>query len=414
MTTVRAPGDTIELRAERLDKAGRVTGTSEGTLVYATGMLVGELAQVELEHVGKRGRAYGKAVSILEPSPGRRAAPCRHHGVCGGCPFMDADESFMAACKSRALAELGIDVDRVVMDDRKLGYRWSSKRVIRDGCVGSYRPGTHELASMRGCLVDHPDIAACFDELEASGGCKGLRYAWAKTNGKGEVLLTLVLDGDREGVEAFARTLKRPTGIACCIQDAEGNAMRGRDPRHLCGASTIEVELCGVAVSLGPLGFLQPNPPIAELAYADLIGAERGTLAFDLYAGAGVTTHLLRSRFDDVRACEAFPESAAALGVEALSAEAFLEAEREVPQLIVANPPRAGLGSTVCEAIVALALSSNEPFRLHVMSCEPRALARDIERLTEASTFELVGARAYDTLPQTAHIEVVAWLQRRI
>jgi 23S rRNA (uracil1939-C5)-methyltransferase len=172
-------------------------------------------------------------------------------------------------------------------------------------------------------------------------------------------------------------------------------------------------------LELGPLGFLQPNPVVAAIAYRDLInspepsepsGFGRGDLAFDLYAGAGVTTRLLRERFEQVIPCESYPESATRLGVEPQTVEdftrAWLDAGRPTPALIVANPPRAGLGESVCAALRELAAP-----RVHLMSCSPQTLAADLERL--APDYELVALRGYDTLPHTAHLELVAWLSRR-
>jgi tRNA/tmRNA/rRNA uracil-C5-methylase (TrmA/RlmC/RlmD family) len=107
--------------------------------------------------------------------------------------------------------------------------------------------------------------------------------------------------------------------------------------------------------------------------------------------------------------CESYPESARALEIEPESVEDFLAKQlaqaRPVPDLIIANPPRGGLGEQVCAHLVALA-----PARLHVMSCNPDTLAADLDRLRPR--YRLVGLRGYDTLPQTAHLELVAWLRR--
>jgi tRNA/tmRNA/rRNA uracil-C5-methylase (TrmA/RlmC/RlmD family) len=115
-----------------------------------------------------------------------------------------------------------------------------------------------------------------------------------------------------------------------------------------------------------------------------------------------------------VHACEAFPESARALGIEPATVEDFLAATGESPRLIVANPPRAGLGERAPALLNALAWRSPEPLWLHVMSCEPVALARDLERLAgDHGAFTRLGVRAYDTLPQTAHVELVVWMRSR-
>jgi len=178
------------------------------------------------------------------------------------------------------------------------------------------------------------------------------------------------------------------------------------------------MEVAGVAFEVGPLGFLQPNPEVAGLAYLDLVrvpagGRTRGQLALDLYAGVGVTTALLRKQFERVLPCEAFPESARLLGVEPELAESFLariltggRTARHTVDLVIANPPRGGLGPTICSQLNRL-----EAARVHIMSCQPKSLAQDLERLTGSEgSYKLLRTRAYDTLPQTPHLEVVAWL----
>jgi 23S rRNA (uracil1939-C5)-methyltransferase len=285
---------------------------------------------------------------------------------------------------------------------------------------------------MSSCLVDHPDLVACLDELasatarleiepyDEARGTGDLRYLWLKTDGVGHVLVTLVSAGPTSRAPELAEALSRPAGVAWCVQPSGGNAMRGEDLRQLSGASALTVSLAGVEVEVGPLGFLQPNPRMAEIAYQDLVRGPTGKppqaadLAFDLYAGAGVTTALLRRAYGEVRACEAFPESARALGILPERAEDFLARSTDAPGLVVANPPRAGLGDRVASLLNALAYRSRRPMALHIMSCEPAALARDLERLAGGDgAFVELGARAYDTLPQTAHIEVVAWLVSR-
>jgi 23S rRNA (uracil1939-C5)-methyltransferase len=160
---------------------------------------------------------------------------------------------------------------------------------------------------------------------------------------------------------------------------------------------------------------LQPNPAVASLAYSELLdpgAVVDSELAYDLYAGAGVTTVALRERFAEVRACESFAESAARLDIEAQTAEEFLAtalASGEKPAFIVANPPRAGMGPEVCASLVEC--GRRGPLALNIMSCNPKSLSADLERLTVDGGFELVSLRAYDTLPQTPHVELVARLR---
>ncbi len=433
-------GDTVSVMAESLSRHGEGIGHVDDVEVHVNGLLPGETAEVQIDYVShQRPRAHGLAVARRNTHPGRRPAPCQHHGRCNGCPLMEMDLPSQQELKRAELErEFGIKIDRLVaLEGGGLRYRWSSKRVVHgppgDVMLGSYMRGTHSVADMSGCLVDHPDIVACAAELTKVANRLGivpydeeredgdLRYAWFKTNGDGQVLLALITaEPSAPAVIEMTRELKVPSGIAWGVNSNRGNDMRGVTLRALRGRQTLALDFDGVKFFAGPLGFLQPNPAAASLAFRDLIrvpagGVPHGRLALDLYAGAGVTTELLRGHFPEVVPCESYPESARLLGIEAELVEEFLARvlvpnnPHRNPDLVVANPPRGGMGPTVCEQLNQLRAK-----RLHIMSCNPRSLADDLARLTgPEGGYRMIQARAFDTLPQTAHIEVVAWLVGR-
>ncbi len=432
------PGDTITVCAESMSRHGDGIGHVDEREVHVAGLLPGETGDVKLDYVSRqRPRAHGTVVTRRNTHPGRRPAPCRHHGRCNGCPLMDMDVSSQRALKEAELeTHYALSVDRVVAtDDDGLHYRWSSKRVFagKPGALvlGSFMRGTHSVADMAGCHVDHPDItaaceelvsvanelgAAAYDELDESGD---LRYAWLKTDGHGNVLVAIITaDPLATRVHEIAERLKSPAGIAWGVHSGRGNDMRGVTIRPLRGRQTLGIELCDETVHVGPQGFLQPNPRTAALAYHDLVrvpagGFPHGQVALDLYAGAGITTKMLREKFKVVVPCESYPESARALGIKAELVEEFLAPiladphhPHHKPDLVVANPPRGGLGADVCDQLNKLGAP-----RLHIMSCSPASLHDDLQRLTgEDGAYKLLQCRAFDTLPQTAHIELVAWL----
>lgn len=357
---------------------------------------------------------------------------------------MYLSEAAQRAAKRSMLEQLyDLHVADIEHDDAGAwGYRHSAKRSAWQHhgrlVLGSRRRGQNCQADMRGCRVDHPRIAATFDAL--ADACNqlnvrafdpkrpeegGLRHAWAKTDAA-QVMLSLVMGkNDIAPARRIAAALTSVEHIAWSVQDGRGNNMRGTTASMLTGSEGLRVELCGVPVEVAPQGFLQPNPAVAEMAYRALLNDERGQpwggeLAYDLYAGAGVTTALLRQNFARVHACDAHAESAGRQGVETRSAEDFLRLRADQAthvDLVVANPPRSGLGSTVCSQLRAI--SSD---RLHVMSCNPASLARDLDQLcaiahgdgNEGSDtpWRLESLRAFDTLPQTPHIELVAQLVR--
>lgn len=385
--------------------------------------------------------------------------PCPRHvsrgGACTGCPWMHLDDEARAARHLGDLRDVfGLHVDDFVAAPRAFAYRHSAKRVVggsRGALVfGSYVAGTHVIADMDGCLVDHPRLVAAFAWLRDHANAAAipsydettrvgvLRYVWAKTNGTHTLLCLVVasLDDDTlvtlrtkvvdELVAQQARGEPTPIdGLAIAEQRGTGNSMQGDRVRHLWGAEDIAAPMLASddttttldesAPRVGPLGFLQPNPVVAGLAHRDLVEVTASVpLALDLYAGSGATTRALRRVLPDVRPCERHPESARHLGVEPSTTEAFLADTLHAglrPGLVVANPPRAGMGAAVCDSLRRLAAPE-----LRVMSCSPRSFVRDLAWLTEpgpAGHYELARVRAYDTLPHTTHVELVAVLRWR-
>ena len=417
----------LEIVCTHLSPRGEGVGSVGDREVMVPGLFAGERARVAIAHRSRaQPRDFGQVVRLLEWDPARRAAPCPRHesrgGRCTGCPLMELEIDAQREQKRGMLAAIGLEVAAVVGAE-PLGYRHSSKRVAyrdRTGLrLGSWTRGTHRGADMEGCLVDHPRIVAAADELalearalaiepydESSGG-GDFRYAWLKTDGEG-VLLTLVSARAESRIPELAKNLVLPVGIAWSVQPSRGNAMRGQDARVLSGRSSLRLD----GREIGPLGFYQPNPVVIARALDDLLRDEAGAplsgaLAWDLYAGTGATTALLRERFATVLACESDAESARLLGIEPRTVEDFLASEQPKADVVLLNPPRRGLGDDVCAHLGRLGIE-----RLAIMACGPEGLARDLARLA-ASGYELLSLRAYDTLPQTPHVELVAKLARR-
>lgn len=432
-------GEPSHVTAHSINLAGEGVARHEGKTLLCPGLFPSEQGHVQIDAVSRHhARAHGRLLELTVPHTGRRTAPCPNHernaGRCSGCALMELDDKAQREVKRTLLAnEYGLHVSQVESVGPSLGYRWASKRVAarsveargpNDGAfvLGSYARGSHEPASMTGCLVEHPRLKAAFDQLEELArkhrivpfdertGEGDLRYVWAKTNGQAVILTLITGHVESRAAELLPSELSQVAGVCRSVQGARGNQLRGSSAELLCGQAELSTSLLDQTVPLGALGFLQPNPQVAELAYRVLTGItpdDPTELALDLYAGAGITTrHLMRS-FTRVIPCEAYPESAHSLGVEPQDVATFLEkirAEGLAPNLIVANPPRKGLGPVVCELLRKIAAP-----QLRIMSCGPEGLARDLTQLAPA--YELTSLRAFDTLPQTPHVELVAQLR---
>jgi 23S rRNA (uracil1939-C5)-methyltransferase len=166
-------------------------------------------------------------------------------------------------------------------------------------------------------------------------------------------------------------------------------------------------------VSLG--SFFQVNrfliDPLVELVTKE----HSGSLAWDLYAGVGLFSAALASRFNQVVAVESGASSVRDLRhnlhgkqhrIIASSTLDFLRRARKegVPDFVLVDPPRAGLGKDVTTLLAAV-----RPAHITYVSCDPATLSRDLKSLLD-SGYRLTRMRMVDLFPQTFHLESVATL----
>ena len=110
-----------------------VTDMKIGALAEKTGLHVESIRYYQsLGLIPKPARAHGSVLVRRNTHPGRRPAPCRHHGRCNGCALMDMDLASQRELKRRDLERTwGVLVDKLVtLSGPGLGYRYSSKRVF--------------------------------------------------------------------------------------------------------------------------------------------------------------------------------------------------------------------------------------------------------------------------------------------
>jgi 23S rRNA (uracil1939-C5)-methyltransferase len=171
--------------------------------------------------------------------------------------------------------------------------------------------------------------------------------------------------------------------------------------------------LAGAAEPFPATVFEQVHPEMGDrvrhFALAQL-GASAGRRVWDLYAGIGETTSALVTLGAEVESVESDARAVAeatSRGPAARRHAARVEdvlGELKRPDLVLTNPPRTGMDSRVTTA-----LERHGPERIVYVSCDPATLARDIARLP---TYTIVGIRAFDLFPQTAHVETVVTLRR--
>jgi tRNA/tmRNA/rRNA uracil-C5-methylase (TrmA/RlmC/RlmD family) len=359
------------------------------------------------------------AVEILEPSPDRVTPPCPFAGPgrCGGCDWQHASLEAQRRLKADVVAEqfrrlasldLKVVVEEVPGAENGLGWRTRVRFAVeRDGTAGLRRHRSHDIEHVTECLIAHPAV----EEVGAE------RLAWP---GAAAVEVVAASGGDRAViVEPVPRRRADIPDVDASVLLDEGK----RGTRALRGRASLTERVGEREFRVTASGFWQVHPGAA----ATLLGAvldfgrpEPGEWALDLYCGAGLFAAGL---------AEAVGPEGAVLGIES-EPQAAQDARfnlRDLPQaqvergrveealdrlrieradLVVADPPRAGLGRPVVERVAGL-----EASRVVYVSCDPATLARDVAWFA-GHGYRLEDLRAFDQYPMTHHVECVALLVR--
>ena len=432
--SVRATIDALSAEALGLGR------TDAGAPARVAGALPGERVEVTVQHTGRDGTRYGVAGRVLDPAPDRVDAGCRHFLACGGCDLLHLDLAAQRAHKRRWVAEaLGLPLARVgptVASPRAFGYRALAKLVVGPGGVlGSYRPRTHDVEDMAGCVVHAPEAERVVDAVRAAlaaGEPGDLRYVLVRASLlEGRAVVTLVTRGGAPAPAVVAALERRPdvARVVHHVHAGAGDALWGDGPTAVLLDRGPVLEQVGSARQSVEAGaFLQVNPGAAGALYARAVADAEpaGRRALDLYAGSGgVSLALLAAGAASVVAVESVPAAAAAARAAAVEVgvEGRLEvwgAEVEValrrllapgapgPQLevVTVNPPRKGLGAAVVAGLGALGAP-----RLVYISCNPASLARDVAGLA-AHGYAVGAVTPVDLFPHTRHVETVLVLTR--
>ncbi|MDT8436402.1 MAG: TRAM domain-containing protein [Gemmatimonadota bacterium] len=430
------PGAEVELDIDAIAAGGEGVGrTAEGRVVFVARTAPGDRVAATLRQVRPRW-ARATLERVLRPGPERHEPPCPLYDRCGGCDLQHLAAPAQRAAKRdivrQALRRIGgvaPEVGAVETAGEDLGYRNRLRFTLRrDGEEESrVTAGFHRLAAPSEVL-DVPDCP--LGEAALRQAWRALRDAWgpgaAALPGGSELQVTLrtgadgalalhVRGGDpaRPGDPAAVRAAL--PGLSSYVWD---DASGGRSVPV--GDATWPDRWDGIEFRLGPEVFLQANRAVArriDEALEEFAAPLTGLRVSDLYAGAGARAirwaragaEVTAVELDRV-ACEAGRAAAERAGARLR----FLRGRVEdllprvlAADLVIANPPRAGMTAPVTAALAA----AERPRRLACVSCDPATLARDLGRL--APTWRVDEVRVYDAFPQTGHVETVAFLRRR-
>ncbi len=392
------------LRIDKLVYGGDALGRRNGQVVLTPFALPGELVTVETRPAkGKILRAFVKKVD--EPSPERITPPCPYFTKCGGCHYQHANYAFQLQQKESILRETllrtgGFEYDPAIPFLSAEPWRYRNRIQLHFSArkMGFRRAESHELCPIERCPISSPRL----NEAIAAFNSKLRRPEWP------DFLQSLEVFTNETDVHLNIVESNRPVAARFFSWCAEFV------PGFLQGS--IEYKAVGHAFRISRGSFFQVNRFLIDALVQEVLGDYRGESVLDLYAGVGLFTVPLASRFERVAAVErsasAFHdlnENCASLAPRVTSAktatEDFLANLTEPPQLVIADPPRTGLGKDAVQHLLRL-----NPEKMVIVSCDPATLARDLRLLRQQ--FRIERMVLVDLFPQTYHFETVVHLTR--
>ncbi|KKP36592.1 MAG: SAM-dependent methyltransferase [Candidatus Peregrinibacteria bacterium GW2011_GWF2_33_10] len=479
-------GQIIELKIDKLMFGGSGIGVYENLKVFVDKVVPGDLVQVTLKKI-KKNYAEAKLEKMIKPSSLRIKSKCRHFGVCGGCSwqFLDYQKQleFKQSQVVEALGHIGFFqnaedyVENIIGCEEPWFYRNKMEFTFGDTLERKFALGLHES----GRIFDVVDIECCYLQSALSNQILGavrkfaqdwqLNFFRMKDNqgllrnlvireGKfrNEVMVNLVVAENFKYEKMFVELMRSVDRKICSIYLTKISAKRGQETSYeeklLWGKEWIEEEMSvgnvehGISnieyrFKISPKSFFQPNSRQAQrlyskvLEFADLKGEE---IVYDLYCGTG-TIGIVLSKFcrrvygleiveeaiNDAKANAILNQAG---NIEFLCGDAgvLLSSLQDKPDVIVVDPPRAGLSPKAMENILKIRterimegglrvekeknnpVHNSQGFKLIYVSCNPSTLARDLKIFCE-NGFKLIKIQPVDMFPHTYHIENVAVLE---
>jgi len=399
----------------------------------------------------------------------RCEAVCEHYGICGGCKWQILPYSEQIRFKQKQVVDNLTRIGKIELPEitpiigssktefyrNKLEFtfsnkRWRTNEEIAEGkvfetmnAVGFHIPGQFDkVLDINKCWLQTEDSNEIrnevrryalehdltFFDLRSQEGF--LRTLMIRTTSTGELMVIVILFyEDKEVQEALLQHIadKFPqiTSLLYVINSKANDTITDQEVHVFKGNECIYEEMEGLKFKIGPKSFYQTNSEQAYVLYkvtrdfAQLTGEE---LVYDLYTGTGTIANFVAHQAKQVVGIEYVPEAIADAKVNSklnnidntlfyagdmkdILNAAFIE-EHGKPDVIITDPPRAGMHDDVINAILFA-----DPKRIVYVSCNPATQARDLNLLD--ASYKVAAVQPVDMFPHTHHVENVVLLEKR-
>ncbi|MBQ8021952.1 MAG: 23S rRNA (uracil(1939)-C(5))-methyltransferase RlmD [Bacteroidales bacterium] len=454
---------------ESVAAEGKALTHVDGTVVFVEFAVPGDVVDIQV-YKKKKNYMEGFIKRMVKPSPQRLEPFCEHFGVCGGCRWQPLPYDLQLQAKQQQvwdqLVRIGhldippispiIGSDKTVFYRNKLEYSFSSKRwILRHEDPEAIPPQDRVgLGFHVGKFFDKVlDIKQCWLQKEPSNAIRlfikeyavnhglefydirenhgFLRNMFIRTTEAGAVMLILCFAReDREArtslLDAIAGRFPEITSLYYVINTKLNDSISDQECILYKGEDAIYETMEGLTFKIGPKSFYQTNSPQAYKLYSvarEFAGLTGSEVVYDLYTGTGTIAQFVSAKASKVIGIEYVPEAIEDAKVNAArngitNCTFFAGDMKDIltagfiaghgrPDVVILDPPRAGIHPDVAEVILQAA-----PSKIVYVSCNPASQARDLAILSQA--YDITAVQPVDMFPHTMHVENVCALRRRI
>ena len=447
---------------------GKAIAKVDGLTVFVPFVIPGDVVDIQT-YRKRKSFAEGRVVRFVKHSPDRIEPVCEHFGVCGGCKWQMLPYELQLKHKQQQVVDNLTRIGKVELPEilpimgapettfyrNKLEFTFSNKRWLTEEEIGSEKEFTKMNAlgfHIPGMFDKVLDINKCWLQTDASNEIRNsvrkfclennftffdlreqnglMRTLIIRTSSTGELMVIVVFFEDDEKkrtmlMKHLADTFPEITSLLYIINSKKNDTITDQEVITWSGNDCMYEEMEGLKFKIGPKSFYQTNSAQAYNLYKvtrDFAQLSETDLVYDLYTGTGTIANFVARNVAKVVGIEYVEEAiedakanSLANGIDntlfyagdmkdILNQEFILEHGR--PDVLITDPPRAGMHTDVVEAI----LFAN-PKRIVYVSCNPATQARDINLLD--ANYRVTRVQPVDMFPHTHHVENVVLLERR-
>ncbi|KPU43528.1 23S rRNA (uracil-C(5))-methyltransferase RlmCD [Oxobacter pfennigii] len=446
-------GQIVEVLIEDTVFPSTGIGTIDGKKIEIKNAVLGQKVAVRITR-NRKDKMEGKLLKVVEQPIESIDAVCPHFEFCGGCSHQHIPYDLQLKWKEREVLKLldakkieGYTYDGIVKSPSEFGYRnkmeftFGNEEKGGEITLGMHQPGKfHNITQISDCRIVDDDYNAIVNTISQYCRKKGLSF-FSKVNHEGylrhlvirksfkrnELLINIVTTTQIEhNFENLIEKLKSLSlnsnivGFLHTFNDSVGDAITNQGCKVLYGRDYVIEEILGLQFKISAFSFFQTNSLGAEKLYGavqEYLSDASGKTVYDLYCGTGTITQIVAQKAKMVYGIELVEEAidsaidnARLNNIENIRfiagdvGEKLKEIE-EKPDIIIVDPPRAGIGPKALKQIVDYGVKE-----IIYVSCNPKTLVDNLSDMIEAG-YKLERVKLVDMFPHTRHCEVVVKIE---